>query len=184
MPRVAPPSESDRFEGLRVLLECGLPERIWLINYGLRRELFFDFSELTNASNPIHVEGVDEPVLTIGYLFSWIRLAGLTPGGPPVVVGANSGKFWLLSDEGPVLINWDSASLEKCFERRAQYREVARRKDYEETLLAFAALVEDVVRIEPRLGSSSDELLYWHVHLAGIADDLGLADFPFPWRQP
>lgn len=184
MQRVVPPSESNRFEGMRDLLERGLPRRIWLINYGAKRELFFDFVEVTKATNPVNVEGTDEPVLTVGHLCSWIRMAGLTPAGRPVVVGANTGKFWLLSDEGPTLINWDSVSLEKCFERRAQYQEVASGKDYEKSLSAFAALVDDIVRIEPRVGRSSDVLLYWQAHLGGIADNLGLTDFPVPWRQP
>lgn len=159
MQRVSPSPDTLQFSGLAELHEQGLPERIWIVNQGVTRELFLDFAEMSGSFTPENVDGIDEPVLVLGKLCSWMRLAGLTPAGRPIVIGTETGSIWLLAEER-ILINWSPSSLEACYERRSRFREVEGTNDFDLCAAALPALVDDLVQIEPRMAIPYEESIY------------------------
>ncbi len=184
MRRVLLPPSLPRTVALAGLHEHGLPETIRLVDLGSTRELFVDFSALEEAAGPARVPDLDEPVLTIDHLRSWMRVAGLKAPGLPLVLGTESGSIWLLSDEAPFLLNRSCPALEACLTRRGEFFELMK-SDLPGARDAFPHLVDFIVQHEPGVGHARSSALRWswHGHLEGIADDLELTAFPFPWRH-
>jgi len=183
MRRVTPPQTTIPAPGPQDLRNRGLPERVWIVNHGPARELFFDFTGLPEASGFLEVDEVDEPLMMVGLLRSEMRVAGLAAPSRRVAVGTQTGSLWLETGEGWLLINWSTPAFEACFDRRARFHEVEHGCDFEACIREFPSLVSDVLQIEPRLRVRSQVPRYWHRHLQGIAENLGIAAFPFPWQE-
>lgn len=183
MKRVMYPQKNSNMAGLYQLQTHGLPERVWIINQGELRELFFDFTNMPKESNLFKVPKIDESLMTIGLFRSQIRLAGINAPNLRVAIGTLTGRLWLEADEEWVLINWSIVSFEKCFERRTKFYSIGKRQNLNSNKIEFNTLVEDIIQIEPQIMVPNMHTLYWHKHLEGIAEDFGLFKFPFPWKN-